>query len=96
MALAVAIANRPTILLADEVVAQLDAETAGARIDEVLSVDIAVLYITHDLALADRVTTRYELADHKVLHAMTNPAGNSVQARDLIVEYRTPEQPCTL
>lgn len=66
VALAVAIANRPAVLLADEVVAQLDAETAARVIDEVLTVDIAVLYITHDVALADRVTNRYELADHRV------------------------------
>ena len=66
VALAVAIANRPTVLLADEVVAQLDAETAAQVIDEVLTVDIAVLYITHDVALADRVTTRYQLDDHRV------------------------------
>ncbi|WP_344296730.1 ABC transporter ATP-binding protein [Agromyces neolithicus] len=66
VALAVAIANRPAVLLADEVVAQLDAETAARVIDEVLTVDIAVLYITHDVALADRVTTRYELVDHRV------------------------------
>ncbi len=66
VALAVAIANRPSVLLADEVVAGLDADTAGRVIDEVLAVDIAVLYITHDVALADRVDTRYQIADHRV------------------------------
>lgn len=66
VALAVAIANRPDVLLADEVVGQLDAETAGRVIDEVLTLDIAVLYITHDVALADRVTARYQIADHGV------------------------------
>ena len=66
VALAVAIANRPAVLLADEIVAQLDAATAARVIDEVLTVDIAVLYITHDVALADHVHTRYQIADHRV------------------------------
>jgi ABC-type lipoprotein export system ATPase subunit len=66
VALAVAMANRPALLLADEVVAQLDGDTAGRVVDEVLAGDFAVLYVTHDLALADRVDTRFELADHQV------------------------------
>ncbi len=66
VALAVAIANQPTVLLADEVVGQLDQETAREVLAEVLSADIAVLYVTHDRALADRVSTRYELVDHRV------------------------------
>lgn len=66
VALAVAMANRPALLLADEVVAQLDGDTAGRVVDEVLAGDFAVLYVTHDVALADRVDTRFELADHEV------------------------------
>jgi len=66
VALAVAIANRPAVLLADEVVGQLDSETAREVLDEVLAADVAVLYVTHDLALADRVSTRYQLIDHQV------------------------------
>lgn len=66
VALAVATANRPTVLLADEVVAQLDAETAEQVIDTILATDIAVLYVSHDVALADRVTTRYVITEHQV------------------------------
>ncbi|MCD2442631.1 ATP-binding cassette domain-containing protein [Agromyces sp. SYSU K20354] len=66
VALAVATANHPAVLLADEVVGQLDAETAEHVIDTVLAVDVAVLYVTHDAALADRVSTRYEITDHQV------------------------------
>jgi len=66
VALAVAIANQPAVLLADEVVGQLDSDTARAVLDEVLGADIAVLYITHDLALADRVSTRYQLVENQV------------------------------
>ena len=66
VALAVAMVNEPAMLLADEVVAQLDGETAGHVIDEVLAAEIAVLYVTHDTALADRVDRRYELSDREV------------------------------
>lgn len=66
VALAVALANEPAVLLADEVVAQLDGATAGLVVDEVLAGDLALLYVTHDVGLADRVDTRYELVDHRL------------------------------
>jgi ABC-type lipoprotein export system ATPase subunit len=66
VALAVAMANEPALLLADEVVAQLDGETAGLVVDEVLAGEFAVLYVTHDIALADRVERRYELREHRI------------------------------
>lgn len=63
VALAVSMANDPALLLADEVVAQLDAETAAHVVDAILAADFAVLYVTHDTALADRVQSRYLLED---------------------------------
>ena len=63
VALAVAMANAPALLLADEVVAQLDADTAGRVVDEVLTGDLAVLYVTHERSLADRVERRFELRE---------------------------------
>ena len=66
VALAVSMANSPAVLLADEVVAQLDGETAAHVIDEVLAADFAVLYVTHDQALADLVERRYSLVDFEV------------------------------
>ena len=66
VALAVAMANEPALLLADEVVAQLDGDTAGHVVDEVLAGDFAVLYVTHDTALADRVEQRYEIHDLRI------------------------------
>lgn len=66
VALAVAMANRPALLLADEVVAQLDGETAGLVVDEVLAGDFAVLYVTHDVVLADRAARRYRLQDRRI------------------------------
>ncbi len=66
VALAVASANRPALLLADEVVAQLDGQTAGHVVDEVLAGDFAVLYVTHDVTLADRVERRFRLRDGRI------------------------------
>ena len=66
VALAVSIANEPALLLADEVVAQLDGVTAGEVVDEVLSADFALLFVTHDAVLADRVDRRYALVDQGV------------------------------
>lgn len=66
VALAVSMANQPALLLADEVVAQLDGQTAGQVVDEVLAAEFAVLFVTHDMALADLATHRYELANLRV------------------------------
>ena len=66
VALAVSVANEPALLLADEVVAQLDSDTATQVIDEVLNAAFAVLYVTHDVAIADRAESRYALTDQGV------------------------------
>lgn len=63
VSLAVAMANDPALLLADEVVGQLDSETAGRVVDDVLAADFAVLLVTHDVALADLADHRYEIRD---------------------------------
>jgi putative ABC transport system ATP-binding protein len=64
VALAVSMANEPALLLADEVVAQLDEETAAGVIAQVLAADYAVLYVTHEVAIADLAEHRYALVDH--------------------------------
>lgn len=67
VALAVSMANEPDLLLADEVVGQLDGDTAARVVDEVLAADFSMLYVTHDKALADLVDSRYELDGHAVV-----------------------------
>ncbi|MEO6571141.1 MAG: ABC transporter ATP-binding protein [Ilumatobacteraceae bacterium] len=67
VALAVAMANAPALLLADEVVAALDQQTAADVIAEVLGGDMAVLYVTHDVALADRVDRRLTFDGHTIV-----------------------------
>ena len=67
VALAVSMANEPALLLADEVVAQLDRTTATRVVDEVLNADFAVLFVSHDIALADLVDHRFELVDSELV-----------------------------
>ena len=67
VSLAVALANAPALLLADEMVSQLDTETAGAVIGEVFDSAMAVLFVTHDAGLAARAELRLALHDRSVV-----------------------------
>lgn len=67
VALAVALANRPALLLADEVAAQLDVATAGHVVDAVFDTDVAVLFVTHDVHLADRAEQRLCLTNRRLV-----------------------------
>lgn len=67
VSLAVALANRPRLLLADEMVAQLDAATAEAVVEEVFHTDMAVIFVTHHPELADRADVRLRLHNRQVI-----------------------------
>ena len=67
VSLGVALANGPRLLLADEMVAQLDAVTAGAVVGDIFATDMAVLFVTHDAALADRADLRLRIAGRQVV-----------------------------
>jgi putative ABC transport system ATP-binding protein len=67
VALAVSMANDPDLLLADEVVAALDGDTAASVVSEVMDADFAVLFVTHDRTLADAAEQRFELVDHRLV-----------------------------
>jgi putative ABC transport system ATP-binding protein len=67
VSLAVALANAPALLLADEMVSQLDTETAGAVVGDVFDSDMAVLFVTHDPALAARAELRLGLRGRSVV-----------------------------
>jgi putative ABC transport system ATP-binding protein len=67
VALAVALANEPALLLADEVAGQLDSATADRVVDMVFGADLAVLFVTHDEALAARGERRLHLLDGAVV-----------------------------
>jgi len=70
VALAVALVNEPDLLLADEVVGELDSTTA-ARVMEVVfdasrERELAVLLVTHSLELAARTDSQLQLVDGEV------------------------------
>ena len=73
VAVAVALANEPDLLLADEVVGQLDSSTAAQVTELVFAAsrerDLAVLYVTHDEQLARRAQHSLRLADRRIMPA---------------------------
>jgi putative ABC transport system ATP-binding protein len=70
VAVAVALANEPDLLLADEVVGQLDSATAAQVIELVFAAShdrgLAVLYVTHDEQLARRAQHALRLGDRHI------------------------------
>jgi putative ABC transport system ATP-binding protein len=73
VAVAVALANEPDLLLADEVVGQLDTATAADVMDMIFTAsrerNLTVLYVTHNEQLADQAHRSLRLIDHKVVPA---------------------------
>jgi putative ABC transport system ATP-binding protein len=67
VSIAVALANEPALLLADEVVGQLDSATAGRVVDVIFGAALAVLFVTHDETLAARAERRLRLVDGSVV-----------------------------
>lgn len=65
--LAVAMANRPRLLLADEMATQLDAITAGAVVGDIFRTDMSVFFVTHDTELADQADLRLCLRNGQVV-----------------------------
>jgi len=69
VAMAVALANEPDLLLADEMVAALDPATAAKLVDDIFATDMAVLFVTHDPALAERADRHLALDGGTVVAA---------------------------
>ncbi len=67
VSIAVALANEPTLLLADEVVGQLDTATADHVVDVLFGAELAVLFVTHDEDLAARGERQLRLVDGSVV-----------------------------
>jgi ABC-type lipoprotein export system ATPase subunit len=66
------LANEPDLLLADEVVGQLDSTTAEDVMEMIFEAsrerNLTVLYVTHDEQLARQAHHSLHLADRKVVH----------------------------
>ena len=73
VAVAVALANEPELLLADEVVGQLDSSTAAYVAELVFAASrergLAVLYVTHDEQLAGQAQHVLRLRDRRIVPA---------------------------
>jgi putative ABC transport system ATP-binding protein len=73
VAVAVALANEPDLLLADEVVGQLDSHTAADVMEMIFNAsrdrNLTVLYVTHDEQLASRAHRSFRLSNHRVVAA---------------------------
>jgi putative ABC transport system ATP-binding protein len=73
VAVAVALANEPDLLLADEVVGQLDSATAASVTERIFAASrerkLTVLYVTHDQQLARRAQHSLRLADRRIVSA---------------------------
>jgi putative ABC transport system ATP-binding protein len=73
VAVAVALANEPDLLLADEVVGQLDTATAADVMEMIFTAsrerNLTVLYVTHDEQLAGQAHRSLRLDDHKITPA---------------------------
>jgi putative ABC transport system ATP-binding protein len=67
VAIAVALANEPNLLLADEVTGQLDSETGEQVMQAIVAAghrhSVSVLFVTHDHDLASRAQRRLVLED---------------------------------
>jgi putative ABC transport system ATP-binding protein len=75
VAIAVALANTPQILLADEPTAELDSESAENVLDAFRAVNrefgVTIVMVTHDLAAARRADRRIRVRDGRLLHEGT-------------------------
>ena len=73
VAVAVALANEPDLLLGDEVVGQLDSSTAADVMEMIFTAsrerNLTVLYVTHDEELAAKAHRSLRLTDRKVVPA---------------------------
>ena len=87
MAIAVALANTPQILLADEPTAELDSESAANVLDAFRAVNhefgVTIVMVTHDLAAARRADRRIRVRDGRLLREGTavDPIGPDGRVR---------------
>jgi ABC-type lipoprotein export system ATPase subunit len=87
VAIAVALANTPMILLADEPTAELDSESSAQVLDAFKAVNhefgTTIVMVTHDLAAARAARRRIRVRDGRVLHEglEVDPVGEDGRVR---------------
>ncbi len=67
VSLAVALANEPKLLIADEMAAQLDANTANSVMQDIFDSSMAVVFVTHNKRLAKLAERQFCIQDKKII-----------------------------
>lgn len=67
VSLAVALANKPKLLIADEMAAQLDAKTANSVMQDIFESAMAVVFVTHNRSLAKLAQRQFCIQNKKVV-----------------------------
>ena len=85
IAIAIALAGRPKLLLADEPTTALDQETQAQILALLRNIDIATIFITHDLSLVEDVADRVAIMQ----------AGEIVETGPVTEIFENPQHPYT-
>jgi ABC-type lipoprotein export system ATPase subunit len=89
VAVAVALANRPRVLLADEPTGELDTDTAaqvfGALRTANAELGVTVLIVTHDAAVAQHVRRTIAIRDGRISTEVLRRAGTDADGREELV-----------
>lgn len=97
VALARALAARPSLLIADEALNALDVSLRAQMANLIAglrrSLDIACLFVTHDLQLAGWLCDRISVLAGGVLHDLASPAGAALLAAARALETGRPPAP---
>ena len=90
VAIAVAIANEPRVLLADEPTGELDSSTAGEVIDLLRDINreqgLTMVVVTHDPLIADHVSRTVAIRDGRTASEVLRRAGEDGGVGGLVAE----------
>lgn len=85
IAIAIALAGNPKLLLADEPTTSLDQDTQQQILELLKKIDIATIFITHDLSLVEDIADRVAIMQD----------GSIVETGSVKQVFETPEHPYT-
>ena len=84
IAIARALANKPSIILADEPTGSLDSKTSKKIMDQLIKLheeeNVTLIVVTHDLNVANLANRSIEVLDGKILKSRENTLNESIKA----------------
>jgi len=84
IAIARALANKPSIILADEPTGSLDSKTSKKIMDQLIKLheeeNVTLIVVTHDLNVANLANRSIEVLDGKILKTRENTLNESIKA----------------